>query len=204
MSQIRELLHTIRGLCARAVVRSTDDGGETQKASARIFAGVDRTDIEVVQPFGIASRPRPGGVMVVLAVGGDQGDLVGLPVADPADRMGGLEEGEVAIYAADGSRIHISAEGVISVKAQTSVVAEVEGAKVEMTADTIKSTLGESSQTITADEIVNEVGGTKCTQSASGWEFEGGAIKHDGKSIDASHIHGGITPGPANTDVPAN
>lgn len=188
MSQMRDIFHTIRGLCARAVVRATDDGGETQTASARIYSGVDRTGIEVVQPFGIASRPRPGGVMVVLAVGGDQGDLVGLPVADPADRMGGLEEGETVIYGADGSRVHISAEGKISAVGQTEIELRIE----------------DTTLTMTADEIVSQVGGTRLTQTDAGWEFEGGTIKHNGKSIDDSHIHGGITIGPDNTDVPAN
>lgn len=35
-------------------------------------------------------------------------------------------------------------------------------------------------------------------------DFAGGHVQHNGASIDDSHVHGGVTPGGSNTDVPAN
>jgi phage baseplate assembly protein gpV len=35
-------------------------------------------------------------------------------------------------------------------------------------------------------------------------DFSDGHVKHNGTSIDDSHIHGGVMAGPAKTDVPAN
>jgi phage gp45-like len=55
-----------------------------------------------------------------------------------------------------------------------------------------------------AQKIEFAVGGCTMTMTASGFEFTGGTIKHDGKSIDKNHIHGGVMSGPANTGVPAN
>lgn len=183
---VREIAHTIRGLVSRAVVRSTNDGGEMQTADVTTHHKTDRNGIEIVQPFGVASRPRSGGLMVVMAVGGDQGDLVGLPIGLPEDRLGGLEEGETAIYAADGSRIHIKADGTVDLLAQTKVNVNINGTTLVMEDGTITTT----------------VGGTSLTQSDVGWDFQGGTITHDGKPIDKSHVHSGVAAGPTTTDVP--
>ncbi|MDC7787959.1 phage baseplate assembly protein [Rhodoplanes sp. TEM] len=114
---MRELVHMIRGLITRAVVRSSDDGKATQLVDVTIREGHDRAGVEVLQPFGIASRAPAGGLVLVLAVGGDQGDLVALPVSAPGVRLGFLEEGEAALYGADGSRVHVKADGTIEVQA---------------------------------------------------------------------------------------
>lgn len=185
--KMREIAHAIRSVVSRAVVRSTDDQGEMQTADVTTHYKTDRNGVEIAQPFGLASRPRSGGLMVVLAVGGDQGDLVGLPIGLPEDRMGGLGEGETAIYGADGSRVHIKADGSIDVKAQTKVSADVAGTTIEIEDGKISST----------------VGGTKLTQTDSGFAFEGGTITHDGKPIDKTHRHEDVTPGPDLTGVPA-
>lgn len=183
----REIAHYVRGLVSRAVVRGTSDTGETQTADVTTHAYADRDGIEIVQPFGLASRPRSGGLMVVLAVGGDQGDLVGLPVSVPADRFGGLAEGETAIYGADGSRVHIKADGSIDVLAQTRLTATVGGgAQIEVTPEAIKTT----------------VGGTSLIHTAGGWDFQGGSITHDGVPFDKTHIHDGVVPGGGTSGTP--
>ena len=184
--RVRDIAHNIRGLVSRAVVRKTDDTGEMQTADVTTHASVDRDGVEIAQPFGIASRPRSGGLMVVLAVGGDQGDLVALPIGLPEDRLGGLEEGETAIYAADGSRVHIKADGSIDVKAQTAVRVDVAGTTIE----------------VTDGEITSKAGGTTLTQSASGFAFEGGTITHDGVTIDKTHRHTDTEPGGGTSGVP--
>jgi phage baseplate assembly protein gpV len=50
--------------------------------------------------------------------------------------------------------------------------------------------------------IVFSVGGFSLTLSADGAVNTGGALSHNGKNIGDTHIHGGIEPGPATTDVP--
>lgn len=50
--------------------------------------------------------------------------------------------------------------------------------------------------------IVFTVGGFSLTLSAAGAVNAGGALSHDGKDIGKTHTHGGVSAGPANTDVP--
>lgn len=46
--------------------------------------------------------------------------------------------------------------------------------------------------------------GVSMKLTKDGVDFTGGHIKHNGKSIDAAHIHGGVMSGASTTDVPAN
>lgn len=48
------------------------------------------------------------------------------------------------------------------------------------------------------------VGGVSVEITGAGVVFKGGRVEHDSKNIGSSHIHGGVMPGAATTDVPAN
>ncbi len=122
----REAAHVLRGLIARGVVRVTRDDGETQTADVDVWKSVTREKVEVAQPFGLASRPPANGVALLLAVGGDQGDLVMLPISSPGVRLGNLGEGEAALYAVDGTRVHVKADGTIEILATKGVRVVVE------------------------------------------------------------------------------
>lgn len=119
-----ETAHAYRGIVTRAVVRSSNDNGATQTATVTTARHVDRSDVEILAPFGFASNPGAGGSVVVLAVGGDQGDLVALPLANRSQRLGKLKKGESAQYGADGTRVHIKEDGTVHIPAR-------EGAKIE-------------------------------------------------------------------------
>lgn len=54
-----------------------------------------------------------------------------------------------------------------------------------------------------ASKIVLKVGGCSLTITSAGFVFAGGAVVHEGRNIGAQHVHGGVTPGAANTSVPA-
>lgn len=140
---IKEMVHAFRGIVSRAVVRSTNDGGETQTASVTTHRHVDRTDVEVAQPFGFSSRAPGGGLMVVLAVGGDQGDLVGLPVAAPGSRLGNLAEGEAAMHNAKGDRAHVKADGTFEIVSASKVVVKVKTVTFTVEDDRIVARIGE-------------------------------------------------------------
>lgn len=139
---LAELVAALRGQVARAVVRRVDDTGNTQVADVQTHDGVLRGSVEVYQPAGFASAPpAAGGLALVLAVGGDQGDMVVLPVSAPSSRMGALAPGEAAIYAPDGTRVHVKANGEVHVHArakvfvQAPVVQIVAAGGVEITGD---------------------------------------------------------------------
>lgn len=137
-----ETAHAYRGIVARSVVRSTNDGGGSQTASITTHRHVDRTDVEILQQFGVASRAPKGGSMIVLAVGGDQGDLVGLPVAAPGNRLGKLEEGESALHNAKGDRTHIKADGSIESISTKRVKSRVKTVTSEITEDRVVAAIG--------------------------------------------------------------
>lgn len=63
-------------------------------------------------------------------------------------------------------------------------------------------TFGDVRITVTADAVAFSIGGHTVTLSSAGTKFEGGAVGHDGKDIGATHTHGGIIPGGADTLEP--
>ena len=71
--------------------------------------------------------------MVVFAVGGDQGDLVGLPAAAPGARMGGLKPGESVIYGSAGQRVLCRADGSVEVMSARKVYLSGKTTEVEST-----------------------------------------------------------------------
>jgi len=121
----------LRGLVLRMKPKTIDDEAETQTASGTVLNGVQRTDVEVLHPFGFGSNAPAGSLMVVLAVAGDQGDLVGLPVGAPGTRMGKLAPGEAVLYGAFGQRVLCRADGAVEVMAATKVYLSGETTEVE-------------------------------------------------------------------------
>ncbi|WP_281978807.1 baseplate assembly protein [Pseudorhizobium flavum] len=58
--------------------------------------------------------------------------------------------------------------------------------------------------TVAEGALVIEAGGVTMRISSVGVSITGGRVEHDGKNIGSSHIHGGVVPGGADTDVPSN
>lgn len=143
MSQDAETAHAYRGIVTRAAVRSTNDAGATQTATVETHRHVDRSDVEILGQFGVSSRPPAGGEMVVLSVGGDQGDLVGLPVQAPGNRLGGLAEGETAVHNHKGDRIHFKADGTVEGKSSKRFTFKVKQTIIDWLVDRIVSRIGE-------------------------------------------------------------
>lgn len=127
----RDMASALRGQAVRALVLRIADDGETQVVDVQTHEGVVRGAIEVAQPYGLAAVPLAGALTVVIGLGGDQGDMVALPVANPSDRLGGLAAGEVALYDAAGNRVHIRAGGVIEVRAATRVLVRAPRVEIE-------------------------------------------------------------------------
>lgn len=126
-----EVVMALRGLLARALVRGSSDGGQAQTVDVTTHEGVHRTGVPVMQPFGLASRPPAGGLTVVLAIGGDQGDMVALPVAAPGRRFGSLPPGGAALYDAAGNCVVLGADGVVEIRAATRVLIRAPEVRIE-------------------------------------------------------------------------
>ena len=135
----------LRGLSVRAVVQGIADAGEVQTIVVETHDGVVRSDVEVLAPFGISSVPPEGAIAVLLALGGDQGDMVALPLPCPSARFGGLAAGETVVHDAAGNRLHFRNGGLVEVHASTSMAVKVGGTELLVEA---------SGVTITGDLVV--------------------------------------------------
>lgn len=65
-------------------------------------------------------------------------------------------------------------------------------------------TYGNVTLTLADDLVRVQVGGVTFQITGSGVDITGGEVRHDGKNIGSTHIHGGVMSGPSVTDVPAN
>lgn len=118
----------LRGMARRVTVKDIKDDGETQTASIEVADGIWRTDVEVMQQYGVStSAPEDGAVAIALALGGDEGDMVLLQIANPSKRLGGLSPKDAALYNAGGDLIVVRASGGIEVKAASSFTCTIGG-----------------------------------------------------------------------------
>ncbi|MBB3947208.1 phage baseplate assembly protein V [Rhizobium skierniewicense] len=124
----RELLSKVRGLVRRVSIKNIRDDGEAQTASIEVADGIWRDNVEVAQQYGMtSSAPEDGGLAIAIAVGGDEGDMIVLPIGNPSSRLSGLDAGDAALYNQFGDRVVVRAGGGIEVTAANSVALKVGG-----------------------------------------------------------------------------
>lgn len=137
-----EQINLVRTLVQRGVVLGSNDTEGIPRADLLIQRNHQRTGVEMFQQWGVASRPPRGGVALVFSVGGDHGDLVGISAGHPSQRLGGLDEGEVALYQQNGSRVHLKRDGAIEIRSNQRVYVKVgTAAEVEVEKDMIRARL---------------------------------------------------------------
>ncbi|MBR0643982.1 phage baseplate assembly protein V [Plastoroseomonas hellenica] len=176
----RETAAELRGQSMRGVVNTVTDTGIVQQIEVQTHEGRTLTGVEVLQQYGIASHAPEGGLVVLLSLGGDQGDQVALPVANPSFRFGGLAAGETVLYDAAGNRVHIKAGGVVEVHAASQILLRAPRVVIEAP-DGVQ---------ITGDVTVEG------TITSTGDQTAGGVSQQH-------HRHGGVEPGGGNSGEPA-
>lgn len=77
------------------------------------------------------------------------------------------------------------------------------GQKVKVDGGQQVKVSGDSSHETGGSHTIS-VGGVKMVISGSGIDITGGTIRHNGRNIGDTHIHGGVEPGGGTTSVPAN
>lgn len=123
MSIWQEIAGDLRGVVQWGIVQAVHDDGQAQTVDVETHDGFLRAGVEVMQPHGFASAAEAAGsICVLVAVGGDPANLVALPVGRPASRLGGLAAGDAAVYAGDGSRVHVMASGTVEVTGASLVI----------------------------------------------------------------------------------
>ncbi len=132
----KETADTMRGMARRAVAKNINDGGQMQTASFEVAPGVWRENIEIAQPYGFAGHvDEDGSEFLLIAVGGDQGDLIALPLGNPSQRMGNLPAKQIGLYNNGGDKIMLTPGGTIEIAAGTALNVKVGGVTFNISAE---------------------------------------------------------------------
>ncbi|MBB4956230.1 phage gp45-like [Agrobacterium vitis] len=132
---MKEIYGKLRGMVRRVTVKNIKDDGQMQTASAEVADGIYRDELEIMLPYGVLSVPDDdGAVGIALAIGGDEGDMVLLPLGNPSQRMGGLNKGDVGLANKFGDRVICRANGKIEVQASNELESKVGGCIFRQTA----------------------------------------------------------------------
>lgn len=171
MSEVRDLANRIMMALARGVLRMSSDAGKRQQIQIELLEGELRDQIEVMQFYGVYSRPLVGADYAVAFLGGNREQGIAIASADRRYHLQ-LLEGEVALADDLGNVIRLGRDK-LTITAKTAL---------EIAAPAIK---------ITGPVTIN--GNITTT----------GTITNNGKKVDSTHTHGGVTPGSGTTGAPS-
>jgi phage gp45-like len=71
--------------------------------------------VERLQPFGLTSVPAPGDEVLLISTNGDREHAIAAQVGSSANRVSGLDEGEVAVYRDVNNKIVFRANGDVEI-----------------------------------------------------------------------------------------
>jgi phage baseplate assembly protein V len=178
-AMLAPLERRMSAVAARAVVRQVDDSNSRQLLQLEILKGEVRDLVERLQNYGLASHPHPGADAAVISLGGHRDQSIVIAVEDRRFRLTGLEAGEVALYDDLGNRVLLLRDRM---RLEGKDIVEVVAPKANIQADTT---------TIDGDLVVN------------GDTTFNGTVAANGKRIDDTHTHVGVTPGGGVSGTPS-
>ncbi len=113
---IQPLRRQIASLVAKAVLEEYRHDGKMPLLRIQLGANEVRDNVEMVQPYGFASRPEPGAEVVPVFLNGNRDHGVAIVVDSSGDRIKLNANGDVAIFRSTGEQVYLSA-GKVVVKA---------------------------------------------------------------------------------------
>ena len=150
IDQLQRLLEPIRNrvrlMVARALISAATDDEGGLRLELDLGAGEFRDDLELVQQFGVSSRPLPGSQAVTLFLGGsrDSGVVVATKGMGPEMSIS-LKPGEVCLHTAEGDSIHLKNGRVVSITTGTLEITATTAVRID--SPTLEAT-GEVSDSI--------------------------------------------------------
>lgn len=108
----------------RAVIGKLAMAKPVQLANVDGLAGEPVPSLELMQHFGFTSTPPDGTTAIVVPLGGRTSASVIVATEHSAHRLVLNERGEAALYAQDGSWVHLKREGQVHIKAGVRVLIE--------------------------------------------------------------------------------
>jgi len=115
---VEPVLHRVKVLAQRAVVRSSTDTTKAQTLELAVLSRETLREVERFAHFGLTTRPPTGSEVVVLCLGGNRDHPIVVADEDRRARpVATLAEGEVCLYASGPARIFVRADGSVEVVA---------------------------------------------------------------------------------------
>ena len=214
------LMSRLRGMVSRAVVSLVNDSLKMQGLQVTLMAGQTPDDAEHFQHYGFTSVPLPGAEGIALAVGGSTGHTVVINVDDRRYRIKNLPGGEVCVYDDLGQKVHLTRAGII-----------VNGAGLPVKITNTPSITHDAPDTFCTGKLTvtglltyqaglagtgagqtSEIAGNIIVRGSAtvdgaatfnnGMAINNMTVTHNGVNIGATHKHGGVTAGGAQTAVP--
>lgn len=108
-------------MVSRAVVTLVNDSLKMQRLQLGVLEGETKDNVERFQNYGFTGVPLVGAEAVIAFIGGNRDHGIVLAVDDRRYRVVGLENGEVAIYNFEGTKVVLKKGGIIEHTAATKV-----------------------------------------------------------------------------------
>jgi phage baseplate assembly protein V len=105
-------------------------------------------------------------------------------------------------FSDDGKIEYDRESGEFLVDAKSKATVKVSDTTAVVEDGTITLKVSDTTITVTDGKIAFAVGDTKLEITSGGAVFTGGTVKHDGKAIDKTHVHLGVTAGGGVSGVP--
>lgn len=177
----------------RATIAKVNDRPKMQEVDVNLLQDEKKESVERWQNYGFSSVPHgpssgKHAEALVAFLGGNRSHAAVVAIDDRRHRPKDLRAGESVIYDDQKQRILVGRDGIriSGGDSELPLHIDVGGTKFRFTKDSIEMTVGGKSFKIDGD----------------GFHFTGGALDHDGKKIDKTHKHTGVTPGAGLTGVP--
>lgn len=213
---IKKLWRRMLLVVGRGRITTANDSGPVQEVQVQIGMLETRDTTPRVAEYGFTSHPLPGCHGVVVFVGGDRSNGVIIGTNDQTARLKNLKPGEVAIYDDLGQSVWLKRTGIevngagLPIKVFNTPTVRVEAD----TSITLATPLVHCTHDLTVDGLLTTLNFTMLAGGAASWgaggagtmnfnnmtvTYTGGSIKHNGKSIDSTEVHSGVTTGAGNT-----
>ena len=162
--RIKRMLGGIRQ-AFRGKIARTDAGGGVQRAQIEGLDGETVQALEHAEQFGFTGHPPAGSDCIVLPLGGQTSHGIVVNTCNGAYRITNLQEGETAVYNADGAKIVLKKGRIIDIDCQVLNIKAPGGVNID--APNVDCTAE-----VTAAGQINGNGGM-AVKGGSGASFEG-------------------------------
>lgn len=122
MQQIQRILNPwkrrILLTVGKAVIAAVKNDTAIQLCQVKLMKDELKSDVERIQEYGFTSVPPADAEAIVLAIGGDRGNMVIIATESSADRPKGWESGEAGVYSKFGQLIRLRKNKAIGIKTE--------------------------------------------------------------------------------------